>query len=265
MLHEEVGSNRVHRRTFRYGDPDTAFENADRVVRLKWRFPRYSSTPMETYGLIAHFERHPDRYILWSNFQGPFILHALMTGALGVPGNRLRLVTAPHSGGSFGIKQAMFPYMVLMAGCSRILGCPIKWTEDRLEHLIASSTASDRLDSVEAAFTGDGELVGLRYRNLVNVGAYVRAPEPASVYRMHSASNGCYRVRNIAIENQLVVTNTTPIGLNRGYGGPPVLLCAGTRDERGGTGTRAGSGRNQTPEFHSGRCLSLRSAGRQHV
>src|SRR5690606_8264718 len=52
------------------------------------------------------------------------------------------------------------------------------------------------------------------------MGAYIRAPEPASVYRMHSTSNGCYRVRNIAIQNDLVLTNQTPIGLNRGYGGP---------------------------------------------
>ncbi len=220
ILHDDVGSNLVHHRTFRYGDPESAFENADTVVSLDWRYPRYASTPMETYGLVANFERQPDRYTIWSNFQGPFILHALMTGALGVAGNRLRLVTSPHSGGSFGIKQAMFPYMVLLAGCSKVLGCPLKWIEDRLEHLVGSSTASDRADRVEAAFSNDGELVGLRFENLVNVGAYVRAPEPASVYRMHAASNGCYRVQNIFVDNRLVVTNTTPIGLNRGYGGP---------------------------------------------
>ena len=109
----------MHHSTFRFGVPEAEFEQADRVVKLDWRYPRYSSTPMETYGLIANFERQPDRYTLWSNFQGPFILHALMTGALGVPGNRLRLITAPHSGGSFGIKQAMFPYMVLLAACSQ--------------------------------------------------------------------------------------------------------------------------------------------------
>jgi len=220
LLHDEVGSNVVHHRTFRYGDPEGAFERADKIVRLEWRYPRYASTPMETYGLVANFERQPDRYTIWSNFQGPFILHALMTGALGVPGNRLRLITSPHSGGSFGIKQAMFPYMVLLAASSRILGCPVKWIEDRLEHLTGSSTAADRADSVEAAFTVEGELIGLKFYNIVNVGAFVRAPEPASVYRMHSASNGCYRVANIAVDNRLVVTNTTPIGLNRGYGGP---------------------------------------------
>lgn len=220
VLHDEVGSNLVHHRTFRYGDPDAAFARAHRTVRLDWRYPRYASTPVETYGVIANFERRPDRYTVWSNFQGPFILHALMAGALGVPGNRLRLITAPHSGGSFGIKQALFPGMVLMAACSRLLGCPVKWIEDRLEHLTASSSGAERADSVEAAFAADGELVGLRYSNLVNVGAYVRAPEPASVYRMHASSNGCYRVRDIAVENRLVVTNTMPVGLNRGYGGP---------------------------------------------
>ena len=220
VLHDEVGSNLVHRRGFRYGDPDAAFEKADKIVDLGWRYPRYSSTPMETCGLVAQFERQPDRYTIWSNFQGPFILHALMSGALGVPGNRLRLITAPHSGGSFGIKQAMFPYMVLLAACARLLDCPVKWIEDRLEHLTASSSAADRADSVSAAFAADGELLGLRYDNLVNVGAYIRAPEPASVYRMHAASNGCYRVRDIAVENRLAVTNTTPVGLNRGYGGP---------------------------------------------
>ena len=100
LLHDDVGSNVVHHRTFRYGDPEAAFEQADRVVRLDWRYPRYSSTPMETYGLVANFEHQPDRYTIWSNFQGPFILHALMSGALGVPGNRLRLITSPRSGGS---------------------------------------------------------------------------------------------------------------------------------------------------------------------
>lgn len=225
LLHEAVGSNVVHHRSFRYGDPDTAFAEADRVVRLDWTFPRYSSTPMETYGAIAQFEPAPDRYTIWSNFQGPFILHALMCGALGVPGNRLRLITSPQSGGSFGIKQGMYPYMVLLAAASRLLDAPLKWVEDRLEHLVGSSAASNREDEVEAAFRSDGTLTGLRFRNLVDVGAYIRAPEPASVYRMHSASNGAYRVANIAIDNRLVATNRLPIGLNRGYGGPQFFFA----------------------------------------
>ncbi len=220
LLHEEAGSNLVHQRSFAYGQPDTAFDSAAHIVRLKWRYPRQSATPLETYGAIAHFERNPERYTIWSNFQGPFILQPLMARALGIGGNKLRLITAPHSGGSFGIKQGIYPYLVLLAAASRSLGCPLKWSEDRLEHLMASSCAADRADGIEAVFDGDGNLTGLRFDNCVNVGAYVRAPEPASVYRMHAASNGCYRVRDIAVENRLVTTNKTPVGLNRGYGGP---------------------------------------------
>jgi 2-furoyl-CoA dehydrogenase large subunit len=220
LVHEEVGSNIVQRRQFKYGDPDAAFARAHLTVALDSDYPRYSSTPMETYGVIAHFERQPERYTIWANFQGPFILHALMAGALKMAGNRVRIITPPHSGGSFGIKQAIYGYMVLLAAVSRIAGCPVKWIEDRLEHLMASSCAADRADTVEAAFAQDGELLGLRFKNIVNVGAYVRAPEPASVYRMHAASNGAYRVKHIAVENVLVVTNQLPVGLNRGYGGP---------------------------------------------
>ena len=220
QVHEMVGSNLVHHRTFRYGDPERAFAEAANVVELEWRYPRQASTPIETYGVVAHFETAPERYTIWSNFQGPFILQPLMARSLRVPGNRLRLIAAPHSGGSFGIKQGLYPYLVLLAVASRMFGCPVKWIEDRGEHLMASSSASDRADAIEAAFDAQGILTGLRFRNLVSLGAYIRAPEPASVYRMHAASNGCYQTRNISIDNRLVLTNKTPIGLNRGYGGP---------------------------------------------
>lgn len=220
VIHEKAGSNLISQRSFRYGDPDQAFAEADRVFELSYSYPRYASTPMETFGVIAHFERAPDRYTVWSNFQGPFVIQPLMAGALRVPGNRLRLITPPSSGGSFGIKQAILSYIVLFAAVSRKTGLPVKWIEDRAEHLAAASASSDRLGSVSAAFRTDGTLTGLRFKNVANMGAYIRPPEPASLYRMHAASNGCYRVKNIAIDNDLVVTNCAPVGLNRGYGGP---------------------------------------------
>ena len=220
VLHEKAGSNVINRRSFRYGDPDKAFAEADRVFDLSYTYPRYASTPMETFGVIANFERAPDRYTVWSNFQGPFVIQPLMADALRVPGNRLRLITPPSSGGSFGVKQAVLSYIVLLAAVSRKTGVPVKWIEDRAEHLAAASASSDRMGSIAAAFRNDGKLIGLRLRNVANMGAYIRAPEPASLYRMHAASNGCYDVQNIAIDNELVLTNCTPVGLNRGYGGP---------------------------------------------
>jgi 2-furoyl-CoA dehydrogenase large subunit len=224
ILHDEIDSNVVHRRTFRYGNPDQAFAQADHVFKYSSHHPRVHSTPIETYGVIANFERAPDRYTVWSNFQGPFTIHPVMSSALGVPSQRLRLISPPASGGSFGIKQGVFPYIVLMAVVSRKLGVPVKWTEDRLEHLAASSSATDRLTDIEGAFTQDGELIGLRLKQTENVGAYMRAPEPASLYRMHGTLNGAYRVKHIAVENAAVVTNQVPTGLNRGFGAPQFFL-----------------------------------------
>ena len=77
---------------------------------------------------------------------------------------------------------------------------------------------------VEAGFTRDGELVALRYDAIEDVGAYVRAPEPATLYRMHGSLSGAYRVRNVAARNRVVLTNTIPSGLNRGFGGPQLYF-----------------------------------------
>jgi 2-furoyl-CoA dehydrogenase large subunit len=176
VIHEKAGSNVISRRSFNYGDPDAAFAAADRVFEFSYSYPRYASTPMETFGVIAHFERAPDRYTVWSNFQGPFVVQPLMASALRVPGHRLRLITPPSSGGSFGIKQAVLSYIVLLAAVNRKTGVPVKWIEDRAEHLTASSASSDRLGTVAAAFTKAGELTGLRFRNTANMGAHVRPP-----------------------------------------------------------------------------------------
>jgi 2-furoyl-CoA dehydrogenase large subunit len=78
---------------------------------------------------------------------------------------------------------------------------------------------------VEAGFTASGELVALRYDAIEDVGAYVRAPEPATLYRMHGSLSGAYRVKNVAARNRVVLTNTCPSGLNRGFGGPQLYLA----------------------------------------
>ena len=118
----------------------------------------------------------------------------------------------------------MFAYVVLMGLAARHLGVPVTWTEDRLEHLAASAAATGRTTEVEAGFTADGRLIALRYDAIEDVGAYVRAPEPATLYRMHGSLSGAYTVPNVAVRNRVVLTNTIPSGLNRGFGGPQLYL-----------------------------------------
>ena len=161
----------------------------------------------------------------WSNFQGPFTLHGVAAAALGLPPAKLRLVSPPDSGGSFGVKAGAFTSIVLMALASRRFGVPVRWTEDRVEHLLASSMATERLSTVEAGFTAAGDLVALRLDLIDDVGAYVRAPEPATLYRMHGCITGPYRVRDVEVRSRVVVTNRCPTGLNRGFGGPQLSFA----------------------------------------
>src|SRR5215467_10371224 len=153
-LHDKLGCNVASDRSFRYGDPDAAFAAAPHRITVEIHYPRNSATPIETYGVVADYAPGEDAYDILANFMGPFSLHAVMARALKVPGNRLRLRTPPDSGGSFGVKQGIFPYIVLMGVAARIAGRPVKWIEDRLEHLAASVSATNRLTTLEAAVDG---------------------------------------------------------------------------------------------------------------
>ncbi|MGY2048353.1 xanthine dehydrogenase family protein molybdopterin-binding subunit [Methylobacterium sp. JK268] len=222
VLHDGVGSNLVSDRSFRYGDPETAFAQAPHRLSVTTRYPRNTGAPMETYGVLAAYDPTEDSYDLLANFQGPFSIHAVVARALKVPGNRLRLRTPPDSGGSFGVKQGVAPYAVLIAAAARKVGRPVKWIEDRLEHLAASVSATNRVTTLAAAFDGEGRIEALDWDQVEDCGAYLRAPEPATLYRMHGNMTGAYAIRHVRIRNRVVVTNKTPTGLVRGFGGPQV-------------------------------------------
>ena len=224
-LHDGLGGNIASDRSFRYGDPEHAFAEAARKVSVSIRYPRNSCTPIETYGIVAEYDAGQDSYDVLANFQGPFSLHPVMARALKVAGNRLRLCTPPDSGGSFGVKQGVFPYIVLIGVAARVAGRPVKWIEDRLEHLAASVSATNRVTRLDAAVDADGRVRALSYDQVEDVGAHIRAPEPATLYRMHGNLTGAYDIRNVAVRNRVVLTNKTPTGLNRGFGGPQMYYA----------------------------------------
>ena len=224
LLHPDLGSNVVWRNQYRYGDPDEAFAAADRVVELDVRFPKYNSTPLETYGVVAEYLPETDGYFLQANFQGPFSLMPVLARALRVPDSRIRLVVPQDVGGSFGIKAMMYPYMGLAAACARLAGRPVKWIEDRSEHLLGSASGTDRNTHIEAAVTADGRVTAIRMTLRENVGAYLRAPEPSCVMRSLTTFSGPYRIESGVIDASCVLTNKLPTGLNRGYGGQQYMF-----------------------------------------
>ncbi len=217
ILHEAVGTNLAGHRRLVYGDPDRAFAEADVVIRERFHFPKYGSTPIETYGVIARWDDVEEAYTVWSNFMGPFIMHGLVARALSVPENRLRFIVSTDIGGSFGIKSAMYPYLALIALASRRTGVPVKWIEDRREHLLASSSGTDRVAHRELAAKKDGTVLGMRYRWLDNVGGYIRSPEPGCSFRPVGNFVGPYRFQDLEVDASVVMTNKSLTGPNRGY------------------------------------------------
>jgi 2-furoyl-CoA dehydrogenase large subunit len=221
LLHDQAESNVATDRTFTFGEVDQAFAGAQRVVTRKYSFPRYSSTPMECYSVVAEWRDGVDgpEVTAHANFHGPFSMAPVVAGSLGIPTSSLRLVVPADIGGSFGIKSAVYPYISLMALASKHAGRPVRWTEDRLEHQLASSAGSDRLMTFEAAIDDAGVVNGLRVDLIDNVGAYLRPPEPSTLYRCFGNLTGAYKIDSVGIRARAVVTNKMPTGLNRGFGG----------------------------------------------
>jgi 2-furoyl-CoA dehydrogenase large subunit len=220
-LHETAPSNVATDRSFEFGDVTGAFAAAEHVVTGEFSFPRYSSTPIETYAVIAQWQQDAEGDLLtaWANFHGPFVLQPVLAGALGLSSDRVRLIVPGDIGGSFGIKSAIYPYIALMALASRHAGVPVRWTGDRVEHLLASSAGNDREMRFEAAVDGAGRVRALRLDLIDNVGAYMRPPEPATLYRCFANLTGAYDIGAVALRSRAVVTNKAPTGLNRGFGG----------------------------------------------
>lgn len=225
VLHQTVGTNLVSDRHFRYGDPEAAFADAARTVSVSIAYPRNTGAPIETFGVVAEYDPHEDVYDILANFQGPFSIHTVLARALKVPGNRLRLRMPPESGGSFGVKQGVAPYAVLIGVAARITGRPVKWIEDRLEHLGAAVAATNRVTTLKAAVSTEGRISALDWDQVEDCGAYPRAPEPATLYRMHGNMTGAYDIRHVVMRNRVVLTNKAPTGLVRGFGGPQVYFA----------------------------------------
>ncbi|HET9491319.1 MAG TPA: xanthine dehydrogenase family protein molybdopterin-binding subunit [Methylomirabilota bacterium] len=217
LLHEAVGTNLAGHRRLVYGDPDQAFREADVVVRERFRFPKYGSTPIETYGIIARWDPLDGVLTVWSNFMGPFIMHPLTARVLGLPENKLRFIVPTDIGGSFGIKSSIYPYIALIGLAAMKTGVPVKWIEDRREHLLASSSGTDRVADREVAARRDGTVLGMRFKWLDNVGGYIRSPEPGCSFRPTGNFVGPYRFQHLEVDASVVMTNKSLTGPNRGY------------------------------------------------
>ncbi|MGY1772651.1 xanthine dehydrogenase family protein molybdopterin-binding subunit [Blastococcus sp. SYSU D00813] len=180
---DEVGSNLAFRMQLPLGDVDGAFARADRVLRTTISVHRHHPNPMETRGIVAGWDAAEEKLTLHASTQSPHMLRLLLPPQIGVPMERIRVLAA-DVGGGFGLKNSVFREDVAVAAVAKDLGRPVKWVEDRLEHLSSGGHAREEKADVELAVTDDGRVLGARLDLVLNAGAYLADPFPGSSMAM---------------------------------------------------------------------------------
>jgi 2-furoyl-CoA dehydrogenase large subunit len=215
VIHEEVGSNLVFAGKWDYGDIDNALRQADKVVRKTLHFHRFSSTPIENNAVLAHYDEATGFLNIYSNNQMPMFCIPWVSFALKFPSNRIRMVTG-DTGGGFGNKIISYPYMVLASLLAMKAKRPVKWIEERSEHLLAATHGNERTFEVEIPVLKDGTILGLKVKAWDDCGAYTRY-EPAGAVIWAQVTPGAYHFKNFRMEFFQSMTNKCPVGPNRGY------------------------------------------------
>ena len=217
LVHDGVPGNLIMRRNYDFGDVGTAFDRAAHVVRRTLRWPRQTGAALDTFGCVAHWERGSDQLTFWSNHQSNVLLWTL-GNTLGVEPHRIKGVPL-DIGGSFGAKFWQPRPMVLCALLSRQTGRPVKYVEDRVEHLTGGDNhGEDRTYEAELALDGDGRMLGLRFSVVEDYGsAFVLGPinnaEPLA------QAVGPYGIEAVGVDFTAVLTNKVPQAAYRGFGG----------------------------------------------
>jgi aerobic carbon-monoxide dehydrogenase large subunit len=207
-LFDELDDNVAFRSEMTVGDVDGAFAKADRVVQASIWVHRHQPVPMETRGLIASYDRASEQLTLHSSTQSPHMLRMLLPGQIDVPMEKIR-VLADDVGGGFGLKNGVQRDEVAVIAASIDLGRPVKWIEDRLEHLAVGGQAREEGADIEAAVTADGVLLGVRMDAKLNLGAYGCDPFNGAIFvgSLSGAFQGPTRVEGIAAQHLAVFSN----------------------------------------------------------
>jgi aerobic carbon-monoxide dehydrogenase large subunit len=208
---------------FHYGDSEqvaAAFAGAAHVTKLSLRNNRIVVCPMEPRSAISEYDPEADRLVLRLGCQGVFGQRNLLSNILGVPVEKLRVLTG-NVGGSFGMKSSAYPEYICLLYAARALGRPVKWTDERSESFLSDSHGRDHEMTAELALDADGKFLALRVTGFGNLGAWLsNATTIPPTMNMVKNIIGVYATPLIEIATKCLFTNTTPVGAYRGAGRP---------------------------------------------
>lgn len=198
-----------------------AIAEAAHVVRARLRVPRILGAPLEPFACLASFDETAGLWTLVTPSQGSHaIRRELADGYLGIPHERLRVVT-PDVGGGFGIRIHALPEQAVLLAAARLAGRPVLWRSERTESHLCEPHARDFSVAAELALDRDGRFLALRAEALCSLGAYVHPGARATpTVSLLFGLQGAYRMPAISLRMRGFYTNTTPTGPFRGAGQP---------------------------------------------
>ena len=200
-----------------YGDIDAAFAEAHAVISLQLSIGRHSGVPLETRGAIARYDEARDVLEMHGAAKVPHWNRDTLAQMLGRPRESVQLYEG-HVGGGFGIRGELYPEDVLVCAAALKFRRPIKWIEDRREHLIAANHSRQQHHRVRAAVDAEGHILGIDDEFFHDNGAYMRT-HAATVPDLAAAMlPGPYRVPAYRATGHIRLTNKTPCGTYRAPG-----------------------------------------------
>jgi carbon-monoxide dehydrogenase large subunit len=223
LIHEHLQTNLFGAFSMGKGDVDAAMAGAPHKLQRRFYHHRYAAMPMECRGVAAIHEPRTDSITIWSATQVVHWVRREVATILGMPEARVRCL-ALDVGGGFGLKGHVYPEDLVIPFLARRLGRPVRWIEDRHEHLQCSAHSRDQLHEVEVGFDDDGHILALRDKFIVDCGAW--NPIGGGVpYNTAAHLTGPYKIDHLAVSARTAATNKVPNTAYRGAGRPEAVFA----------------------------------------
>ena len=200
-----------------YGDVDAAFSAAAHTVELDLSIGRHSAVPLETRGAIGRYDAARGVLELHGAAKVPHRNQELLARMLDLPPSSIH-VHESHVGGGFGIRGELYPEDVLVCVAAKRFNRPVKWIEDRREHLIAANQSREQTHKIRAALDANGVILAIDDRYFHDQGAYVRTHAARVVHMTAGILPGPYRVPAYRAIGHFRLTNKTPAATYRAPG-----------------------------------------------
>jgi carbon-monoxide dehydrogenase large subunit len=221
-VHDDIADNVAGRVTLTRGDVEAALRAAPRVASVQLRIGRGGGQPMETRGLVADWNAALGQLTVWASSQVPHQIRQFIGDLLDLPPHQVRVV-APDVGGGFGAKLIVYPEDVLIPFLARRLGRPVRWLEDRLEHMLAATQERLQEHDVTVGFDDAGRILALRDRFTHDTGAYT--PRGLVVPLLTASMlTGPYRIPAVLSSFESRYTHRVPVTPYRGAGQPQAVF-----------------------------------------